>query len=107
MDPASPCDPAAPSAELTERAERAELVSRFAQSIALQIALPQVLAESIAKTRELCDADGASLLLIDEEGFLYFDQVSGPAAKGMQRVRLKPGQGIAGKVAMTAEPTLV
>ena len=93
-------------AELKERAERAELVGRFAQAIALQIDLPHVLAESIARTRELCDADGASLLLIDEDGFLYFDQVSGPVNEGLQRVRLRPGQGIAGRVAMTATPHL-
>ncbi|HYX93116.1 MAG TPA: GAF domain-containing protein, partial [Myxococcaceae bacterium] len=93
---------------LRERAESAELVSRFAQSIALQIDLPHVASETIARTRDLCDADGASLLLVDPAtGELTFDEVAGGAGERIRQVRLRPGQGIAGHVARTAEPVLV
>lgn len=93
---------------LFERAHSAELVSRFAQAIAAQFTVPQVVKTAIAKTRELCEADGASLLLIDPtSGDLYFDVVEGGASGRMERIQLRPGQGIAGKVAMQAEPRLV
>jgi two-component system, NtrC family, sensor kinase len=96
------------SDSLQERAESAERVSRFAQSIALQIDLPHVVAETIARTRDLCDADGASLLLLDPEtGELTFDEVAGGAGNRIRQVRLPPGQGIAGHVARTAEALLV
>lgn len=94
--------------DLRERAECAELVSRFAQSIAMQIDLPHVVEEAIARTRDLCDADGASLLLVDPlTGELSFDVVASAAAGTLQRRRLKRGQGIAGAVARTAEPLLI
>jgi signal transduction histidine kinase len=93
---------------LVERAESAELVARFAKSIAQQIDLPRVVTETIARTRDLCDADGASLLLVDPTtGELTFDVVAGGAGDRIQKIRLKRGQGIAGHVAQTAEAMLV
>ncbi len=93
---------------LLERAQSAELVSRFAQSIATQIELPHVIREAMQRTRELCEADGAALLLIDAKtGELCFDTVSGGAGGTIQEIRLRPGQGIAGKVATRAEPMLI
>jgi signal transduction histidine kinase len=93
---------------LVERAESAERVGRFAKSIALQIDLPRVVAETIARTRDLCDADGASLLLVDPAtGELTFDEVAGGAGQRIHKLRLRPGQGIAGHVARTAEAILV
>ncbi|MHB8877255.1 MAG: ATP-binding protein [Myxococcaceae bacterium] len=96
------------SAELLDRAERAEMVMRFAQSIAAQLTVPRIIDVAIAKTRVLCDAEGASLLLVDPaSGELFFDAVAGAGSGSIERVRLGPGQGIAGKVAMTAAPLLV
>lgn len=93
---------------LLERARAAELVGRFAQSIATQLTVPDVIREAIARTRDLCDASGASLLLIDETtGELFFDAVAGGAEAEMRRVRLKPGEGVAGRVAHTAQPLKV
>lgn len=93
---------------LRDRAESAERISRYAQSIALQLDLGRVVQEAIARTRDLCDADGASLLLVDPKtGELTFDVVDGGAGDSIQRVRLKVGEGIAGHVARTAEPMLV
>ncbi len=104
----SPAQLSLRSRNLLERAESAELVSRFAQSIATQLDLPHVIGEAMRRTRELCDADGASLLLIDHAtGELCFDTVEGGAGGTMQQIRLKPGQGVAGKVALGAKPMLV
>jgi two-component system NtrC family sensor kinase len=100
------------AAKLTERlltrAQGAELVSRFAQAIASQFALPQIVSMAMAKTRELCEAEGASLLLVDQTtGELCFDVVNGSGEGSIEKCRLKAGQGIAGKVALQAMPWLV
>jgi signal transduction histidine kinase len=86
----------------------ADRVNEFAQAIASKFTLPELVKEAISKTRELCDADGASLLLIDPEtGALCFDTVDGGAEGKIERVRLVRGQGVAGKVAVEGRPRLV
>jgi two-component system, NtrC family, sensor kinase len=86
----------------------ADRVNEFAQAIASKFTLPELVKEAIAKTRELCDADGASLLLVDlETGALAFDTVDGTAEGKIERVKLKRGQGVAGRVAVEARPRLV
>lgn len=92
----------------TEAEPALERINLFSQIIATQFTLPALMQMAIAKTRELCEADGASLLLVDPtSGDLYFDTISGDASSSMQRVRLSRGQGIAGKVAVEAQPRLV
>ena len=82
-------------------------IRQFAQVIAEQFALSELVTVAIAKTRELCEAEGASLLLIDPStGGLYVDTVEG-GPDGYERVHLPRGKGIAGKVAVEARPRLV
>jgi len=96
------------SEKLLERVESAERISQFAQSIATRIDLPDVIHEAINRTRDLCEADGASLLLVDPAtGDLFFETVTGADSRNMQTLRLKPGQGVAGKVAQEATSRLV
>jgi hypothetical protein len=86
----------------------ADRVNEFAQAIASKFTLPELVREAIVRARELCDADGASLLLVDQEtGALCFDTVDGGAEGKIERVRLARGQGVAGKVAVEARPRLV
>ncbi len=76
---------------LAERQLASELIGRFAQSIALQIDLPHMVQEAIARTRDLCDADGASVLLVrPESGELVTDN--------------EPCRGVVRQVARTATP---
>lgn len=87
---------------------RAEQTNRFAQSIARQVDLPQVFEEAISRTRQLCNADGASLILVDREtGELRFEMLSGTKSKHLRGIRLKPGQGVAGQVALEARSQLI
>src|SRR5438132_6614557 len=75
---ALPGEPGTLAHRLLERAQSAELVSRFAQAIATQFTLPQIVATAMVKARDLVDADGAALLLVDPAtGDLVFDFVSG------------------------------
>ena len=92
---------------LDERVRRAELVNRHAQSIASQIDLPRVVEEATDRARDLCDAAGASLMLVDPEtGELRPVNVAAGAA-GTEAVRLRMGEGLAGTVAQRARPMLV
>ena len=82
-------------------------IRQFAQVIAEQFALPDLVQVAIAKTRELCDAEGASLLLIEPStGGLYIDTSAG-SASGLWSVQLPRGKGVAGRVAVEARPCLV
>ncbi|MDP1829627.1 MAG: ATP-binding protein [Archangium sp.] len=82
-------------------------ISQFAQIIAEQFALPELVRVAMAKTRELCEAEGASLLLIEPStGGLYIDTVEG-GADGLERIQLPRGKGVAGKVAVEGRPRLV
>lgn len=79
-------------------------VARIVQIISTHFDVPGLLSETISSTRELTDADGAALLLVDPEtGDLYFDAVAGDAGAPLHRVRLPAGSGIAGQVAETGE----
>ncbi len=87
---------------------RAELTNRFAQSIARQLDLPLVFEEAIARTAELCNADGSSLILVDQKtGELRFEMLSGEKSKPLREMRLKAGQGVAGQVALEARSQLI
>jgi two-component system NtrC family sensor kinase len=82
-------------------------ISHFAQVISEQFSMPELVRVAMEKTRELCEADGASLLLIEPStGGLYFDTVAG-GAEGIERVQLPRGRGIAGKVAIEGSARLV
>jgi C4-dicarboxylate-specific signal transduction histidine kinase len=103
-----PANPRRLSERLLERVEGAERISQFAQSIATRIDLPDVIQEAIGRTRDLCEADGASLLLVDPAtGDLFFETVAGADSCNMQTLRVKPGQGVAGRVAQEATSRLV
>ncbi len=82
-------------------------VRQFAQVIAEQFALPDLVQVAIAKTRELCEAEGASLLLIEPStGGLYIDTCEG-LGSGLHSVHQPRGRGVAGRVAAEARPRLV
>jgi signal transduction histidine kinase/putative methionine-R-sulfoxide reductase with GAF domain len=92
----------------SERMEAISTVNEIAQAIARQGDLSRIIAEAIRRTDELCDADGSALLLVDPAtGELFFDVVTGESAQAVRTVRLKPGQGIAGKVASTTAPLCI
>ena len=85
-----------------------ERINRFAQAIATQFTLPDLTHVAMARSRELCEADGASLLLVDPStGELWFDTVEGGAGDAIEQIRLPRGKGIAGRVAFEGRPRLV
>lgn len=82
-------------------------IGSFAQVIAQQFAMPDLVQVAVAETKTICDADGASLLLVDAQtGGLFFDTVEGGAAN-IGRISLSRGQGVAGQVALQGRARLV
>jgi signal transduction histidine kinase len=83
-------------------------INQFAQAIAEQFTLPELVKMAMTKTRELCEAEGASLFLIEPStGGLYIDTVEGEGQGRLERIHLPRGKGIAGRVAVEATPRLV
>jgi two-component system NtrC family sensor kinase len=89
------------------KAPPTDQINRFAQAIATQFALPDVIRVAIGRTRELVEADGATLLLVNKEGRLYFDTVDGGAGDGLKPGHLVDERSIASSVAIQAAPRLV
>jgi two-component system, NtrC family, sensor kinase len=95
-------------AALLECALSAKLVNKIAQAIAAQRSVSDLIKTAVEHTRALCEADGASLLLLDPEtNELTFDRVDGTAAGRIEHVKIAPGRGVAGRVAREREPLLV
>src|SRR5687767_6717682 len=87
-------------AALLEVALSAKLVNRISQAIAAQRSVNDLIKTAVEHTRALCEADGASLLLVDSETLeLSFDRVDGGAAGRIEHVRIAAGRGVAGRVA--------
>lgn len=94
--------------EVRERLRVSERIAQFSHAIASQLDLPELAKEAVARTRDLCEADGARLLLIDPTtGALCFDTVNGAGSGERVRLRLDPSRGIAAKVAREARSQLV
>lgn len=63
--------------------------------------------QAVNAAAELVDAERASLLLVDKRARdLYFEVAMGDDQKLLQRVRIVPGQGIAGWVFETRQPVI-
>ena len=84
------------------------VVNEIARAIGGTLDLDELVQVTVLKTRELLEAEGASVLLIDEQtGELYFDTVAGADGEIMSRIRLRKGEGIAGQVVASNQPMLV
>ncbi len=68
----------------------------------------QLLLETIMeKCMEVMGVEAVSLMLAMDDGDLEFRVALGPRGKQVKRYRIKPGQGIAGKVAQSGKPMLI
>jgi eukaryotic-like serine/threonine-protein kinase len=86
-----------------------ELGSSLARSVEGDEGAPPTLMEAVVRTAAgVFDAAAASISLVEEAtGELVYRSAWGAGAHEIVGVRLAPGQGIAGSVVATAEPTFV
>jgi signal transduction histidine kinase len=91
----------------SREAQRLELLLEVGRLLSSKIELPELLTTVLELASRVVDAETASLLLLDEKtGELYFDVALG-LGEDISKIRLKPGQGIAGAVAKTRKPDII
>src|SRR5262245_23407455 len=93
------------SQDSEERLRRLQVVTDAALS---QLGLEDLLGELLDRTRDLLEADTATILLVDPAG----TELVATAAKGLeeevrQGVRIPVGAGFAGRVAARREPVAI
>jgi len=94
--------------ELRRRNRELALLHRAGQALISALDLNQVLATIIDRTRDLLNAGGVSVWLIDTQtDELVCQQASGPQSEIVRGWRLRPGEGVAGWVARHGESLLV
>lgn len=89
---------------LEQRLKISEQVARFAQSIVSQLDLPHVVAETVARICDLCDADRASVLLVDPQTGQLLE--AGPEERleeGLRLLRAEDTHALAWQVAREAK----
>ena len=70
--------------------------------------LPELLRLIMSAAKELFAADASSILLVDEDTKeLVFEVAVGERSEEVEKYRIPPGRGIAGRVAQDGEPLLI
>ena len=91
--------------DVNSKIEILRSVSPIADSL---INIDQLVSKVINITKRVMDARASSLLLVDEKGKkLHFYMASGEKTRGLKKIELNVGEGIAGWVAEKGEPLLV
>ncbi len=91
-----------------EEASQREALNRIARAITSSLDPEYVPALIVERAPVLLNAEEASLLLLDEEtGELVFRYASGPAGNQLLGQRVPAGEGVAGFVASSGEPSIV
>jgi len=94
--------------DMRRRLEEFAVFHEMAKALTSTLQVDQVLKTIMHKISEFLQPDTWSLLLVDEKtNELYFQIATGEKASKLKDIRLKIGEGIAGWVAQTGEPTIV
>lgn len=87
---------------------RLKILNEVAKSINTTMDLQVLLDMIMESSRDVFEAEGSSLMLIDEKtNELYFNVTTGAGKEELKQVRIPMGKGIAGMVAQTGEPVNV
>jgi diguanylate cyclase (GGDEF)-like protein len=87
--------------------EQLEAFNDIAKALTSTLEIREVLALIGERCSYLLSAESWSLLLLGEDGRLYFEVVKGPGAELLTGESLAPGEGIAGAVFGTGKPRIV
>jgi GAF domain-containing protein/FixJ family two-component response regulator len=91
-----------------QRAEQLALLNEVGQAISSTLDLDQALTVVMERVNSMLKVEAGSLLLVDEEtGELVFQVALGEKSEAVRPLRLKMGQGIAGRVAQSSNPLLI
>lgn len=99
------------NAYLVERSRRHAnalvMLNQIAHTISSSLDIEEVIRRTMAGINEILDVEAGSILLVDESnGELYFKITLRGENKQITAFRLQPGEGIAGWVVKTGQPTM-
>ncbi|MGB3906775.1 MAG: GAF domain-containing protein [Anaerolineae bacterium] len=93
---------------IQRRAEELALLNEIGQALSSTLDLENALTLIMERINVMLKVEAGSLLLVDEEAEeLVFQIALGERAEHVKPLRLKMGQGIAGRVAQTGQPLLI
>jgi signal transduction histidine kinase len=94
--------------ELSEALKDLDLLFEVEKSVSSAEKQSDLLDGILAKATATLGASAASILLAEQDaGALYFKSVTGEKAESLKAMKLRPGQGIAGHVALTGQAVRV
>jgi len=94
--------------ETKQRLKEVSTLYDLAGQVATSLDLNEVLEAIVKRFREIFQCRAACIFLLNEDtGFLEIRASSGIAAQWIKEARMKPGEGVAGKVVSTGLPTYV
>lgn len=94
--------------KLEQTMQELDLLFEIEKEINAAADLDELLNRLLARAMELIEAEAGSILLYDrQKGDLYFRVAHGRHGEQLKKLRLRPGEGIAGWVAKRREPLIV
>jgi signal transduction histidine kinase len=95
-------------AQLRQRIEELDLLVEIEREASASLGLDELLDRLLARAIEIIDAEAGSILLRDRtSGDLFFRSSRGRGAESLHRVKLPPGVGVVGWVALHVQPLVV
>jgi signal transduction histidine kinase len=93
--------------ERERRSRELAMLNEIGRAVTSSLDLKEVLALLLDRARQALDAEACSVALLDDKGGLVFHHAEGEGAEAVIGLRLKSGQGIAGRVAQSGQSALV
>lgn len=90
---------------LLEQEAEERALSEVGREISALLNIDSILTSVVEKTRQLLHTEVAAIALVDQSSHdIYMRATSGIRTDAFRRIRLLPGQGLAGRVVQTGEP---
>ena len=94
--------------QLERKAQETEALYQIGMEISSLLPIDQVIEQVVSHGRQLLQADRAGLALLDEDSQeIHWKIFLGGEEEAFKRIRLKPGQGVAGRVISRGEPVII
>jgi two-component system nitrate/nitrite sensor histidine kinase NarX len=94
--------------QLERKAQETEALYQIGMEISSLLPVDRVVEQVVSHGRQLLQADRAGLALLDEDSQeIHWKIFLGGEEEAFTRIRLKPGQGVAGRVISRGEPVII
>lgn len=94
--------------QLQRKAQETEALYQIGMEISSLLPVNQVIEQVVSHSRQLLQADRAGLALLDEDSQeIHWRIFLGGEEEAFKKIRLKPGQGVAGRVISRGKPVII